>query len=196
MKTTRSLFLGAVAALLALPAAAAPITWTIDTAHAVAGFTVKHLSVTKVRGELGAVTGTVIYDAADPTKSSIDATIDVKGVTTHNDGRDKHLNSPDFFDTAKFPTATFKSTSVTKAGDGKLTVVGNLTLHGVTKPVTLAVEGPAAEQAHPMMKGTFVSAFSATTTIKRKDFGVSYGPDAMVSDDVQVELDIEVDRKG
>lgn len=196
MKLYRSLFPGALAALLSVPAFAAPTTWIIDPAHSVAGFSVKHLLVSTVRGELGTVSGTVTYDPADPTKTVIDATIDVKTLSTHNDGRDKHLNSPDFFDTAKFPTATFKSTSVTKAGDGKLTVVGNLTLKGVTKPITLEVDGPAPEQAHPMKKGSFVSGASATGTLDRKDFGVSYGADSMVSDKVQLQLDVELDRKG
>jgi len=195
MKMTRSLFVAAVAALLSLPAAAAPITWTIDGAHSAAGFSVKHLMVSTVRGELGAISGTVVYDAADLAKSSVEATIDVKGITTHNEKRDQHLNSPDFFDTAKFPTATFKSTSITKSGEGKLTIVGNLTLHGVTKAVTLEVEGPAPEQAHPMMKGTFVSGFTAKGKINRKDFGINYGPNSVLSDEVPVELDIEVDRK-
>lgn len=192
---TRSLFVAGAIALLSLPVLAAPVTWTIDTAHSRAGFAVKHLLVSNVRGELGPISGTIVYDAADPSKSTVDATIDVKGVTTQNEKRDTHLHSADFFDTEKFPTATFKSTSVTKGADGKLTIVGNFTLRGVTKPVTLEVEGPAAEQAHPMMKGTFVTAFSAKTKLNRKDFGVSYGPNSVVSDDVAVDLDIEADRK-
>ncbi len=198
MKISRFL-VAAAAALLSLPAVAAPTAWTIDTAHSTAGFTVKHLAVSKVHGELGPVTGTVNFDKADPSKSTVEASIDVTNLSTQNEKRDGHLKSPDFFDAAKFPTATFKSTSVTKAGEGHWTVVGNLTLHGVTKPVTLDVEGPAAEQPHPMMKGTTVSAFSATGKINRKDFSVGTGNfagDAIVSDEVQIQLDVEVNRKG
>ncbi len=195
MKTTRSLFLGAAAALLAAPAFAAPTTWTIDAAHSSSNFSIRHLGVSTVRGELGTTTGTVVFDPAAPEKSTIDATIDVKAISTHNEKRDAHLNSPEFFDTAKFPSATFKSTSVAKGANGHFTVVGNLTLHGVTKAVTLDVEGPAPEQASPMAKGVFVSGFVANTILKRADFGLTYGG-ALLGDDVKVELDIEVNRKG
>jgi polyisoprenoid-binding protein YceI len=194
MKITRSLFLVAAAALLSVPAFAAPTTWAIDPAHSSANFSIKHLGVSTVRGELGTTTGTVVYDAAAPEKSTIEATIDVKSISTHNEKRDQHLNSPELFDTAKFPTATFKSISVVKGAAGHFTVTGNLTMHGVTKSVVLDVEGPAAEQAHPMMKGTFVSGFTATTTIKKEDFGITYGG-PMLGSDVKVELDIEVNRK-
>ena len=196
MTSFRSLFLASLVSLLALPVVAAPTVWTIDGAHSSASFTVKHLSLSTVHGELGTISGSVSFDAADLAKSSIEATIDVKSISTHNEKRDAHLNSPDFFDTAKFPTATFKSTSITKSGEGKLTIVGNLTLHGVTKAVTLEAEGPAAEQKHPMIPNTLVTAFSAKGKINRKDFGVSYGPNAVLSDEIPVELDLEANRKG
>ena len=193
MKTFRPLLAVAALALAALPAAAAPNTYSIDTAHSSAGFAVTHLSISTVRGELGPVTGTVTFDPADATKTVIDASIDVNGVSTQNEKRDTHLKSPDFFDVAKFPKATFKSTSVTKSGD-ELKIEGDLTLHGVTKKVTLTGKA-SAEVAHPMMKGTFVIAFSATTKINRKEFGVAYGPDAVVSDNVDVTISVEGDRK-
>ena len=194
MNITRSFFLAAAVVLVSVPAFAAPVTWTIDPAHSSSNFSIKHMAVSTVRGELGTTTGTIVYDAAAPEKSTIEASIDVKTISTHNEKRDQHLNSLELFDTAKFPTATFKSISVAKGAAGHWAVTGNLTMHGVTKSVVLDVEGPAAEQAHPMMKGTFVSGFIATTTIKKEDFGLTYGG-PMLGSDVKVELDIEVNRK-
>jgi polyisoprenoid-binding protein YceI len=187
----------AAAAALALPAVAAPVTYQIDSSHSSASFTVKHMVVSKVRGELGPIKGTVVYDAADVGKSSVEAEIDVTAINTRDEKRDGHLKSPDFFDTAKFPKATFKSTKVEKGGAG-LKVSGDLTLHGVTKPVVLEVELPAGEQVKADW-GVAKSGTTATTTLNRKEFGVSWSAvvdsgGAVVGDDVKVELDVELNR--
>jgi len=141
-------------------------TWTIDKNHAEVNFQIRHAGVSTVRGSIGGVTGTVVWDEKDLSKASVTATIDTTTVNTNNDARDKHLKSPDFFNIEKFPTMTFKSTSVTRA-DGKLKVTGDLTLAGVTKSVTLDVDGPTApvKGAHGLVTG-----FSATGSVKRSDF--------------------------
>src|SRR6267142_6596666 len=129
-------------AAMALQATAATTTWQIDPAHTAAQFAVKHLMISTVRGEFKGVTGTVNWDDADITKSTIDVTIETKTVTTGEEKRDQHLKSPDFFDVEKFPSMTFKSKKVESAGAEKLKVTGDLTIHGVTKEVVLNVEGP------------------------------------------------------
>ena len=178
-----------LAALLAVPALAAE-TFKIDPAHTETGFTVKHLLISNVRGQFGKTEGVVVYDEADPSRSRVEATIDVASVNTRDEKRDGHLKSPDFFDVAKYPTITFKSTKVEKAGAGALKVTGNLTMKGVTKQVVLDVAGPSAEVKDPY--GNVRRGLSATTELNRKDFGVSYGPDAMVSDLVKVQIDAEL----
>ncbi len=177
-------------ALVALPAfALAGDTWNIDTSHTQAGFTVKHFMISSVRGDFDKTTGTVVLDEADVTKSTVEATIDAASVSTRDQKRDTHLRSPDFFDTARFPTITFKSTKVEKAGEG-LKVTGDLTMRGVTKAVVLDVTGPTKEIKDPY--GLSRRAVSATTKLNRKDFGVSYGPDAVVSDAVTITIEAEL----
>ena len=187
----------ALTAALALPAAAAPITYQIDTSHSVAAFSVRHLMVSNVRGELGAVTGTVVYDKDDVSKSTVEATIDVKAINTRDEKRDAHLKGDEFFDVAKHPTITFKSTKVEKAGD-KLKVSGELTMRGVTKPVTLDVEVPGAEVGVKAW-GVLKTGTSAVTVVNRKEFGISFGAltdngGAMVGDEVKVNLELELNR--
>ena len=116
----------------------------MDTGHSAAGFSVKHLMVSTVRGTLGPVKGTIDYDGKSLDSVKADITIDVSGINTGNESRDQDLKSADFFDVAKFPTATFKSKRVEAAGAGKFKLIGDLTMHGVTKEVTLTVEGPSA----------------------------------------------------
>ena len=182
-------------ALLALSAAPALATeWKIDPSHSGAQFRVKHLGITNVDGVLGPITGTIHIDDKDVTKSSVEVSIDVTQISTQNAQRDGHLKSPDFFDVAKFPTATFKSTKVEKAGKGKLKVAGDLTMHGVTKPVVLSVEGPSA-QVKDMMGMTRV-ALTATTKLNRKQWDLTWnkvltGGELLVSDEVGVTLPIE-----
>jgi len=167
-------------------------SWTIDPAHSSAEFQIRHLGVSNVRGSLTGLKGTVLLDEKDITKSSVNATIETSTVSTSNDARDKHLKSPEFFDVGKFPQMTFKSTSFSNAG-GKLQMIGDLTLNGVTKPVTLDVDGPAPPQKG--MGGRTVSGFSATGTLKRSDynFGVKYGP-PMIGDEVKFTIDVEIGK--
>jgi polyisoprenoid-binding protein YceI len=177
-------------ALVALPAFAfAADTWNIDPAHSQTSFTVKHLMISTVRGEFTKTTGKVVLDEANITRSTVEATIDIASVSTREEKRDTHLKSPEFFDAAKFPTMTFKSTKVEKHGDG-LKVTGDLTMHGVTKPVVLDVTGPTKEIKDPW--GLARRGVSATGKVNRKDFGVSYGPDAVVSDLVTITIDAEI----
>ena len=184
------LITAALAALLALPALAAD-SFKIDTSHSQASFTVKHLLISNVRGEFGKTEGVVVLDEADPSKSKVEAIIDVASVNTRDEKRDAHLKNGDFFDVAKFPTITFKSTKVEKSAEG-LKVTGDLTMKGVTKSVVLDVAGPTAEVKDPW--GNAKRGASATTTINRKDFGVSYGPDAIVSDLVKIQIDVELTK--
>jgi len=183
----------AVAALAPALAWADSSTWNIDTSHTEAGFSVRHLVISTVKGAFGKTTGTVKLDPADLTKSSVDATIDVSSINTRNDDRDKHLRSPDFFDTAKFPSITFKSTKVEKAGDG-LKVTGDLTMKGVTKPVVLTVAGPTGEVKDPW--GNTRRGLQASGKINRQDFGVTWskvieaGP--VVGDEVTISIDAEL----
>ena len=183
------------AALLPALALAAPSTYKPDPAHSTVGFSVKHLVVTTVRGTFAKYDVTIAVDDADVTKSSVEATIDANSIDTREPKRDGHLKSPDFFDTAKYPTLTFKSTKVEKAGAG-LNVTGDLTLHGVTKPVVLAVT------MTPDIKGMgdVRRAFSATTKIDRKDFGLNWNKaieaTPIVSDEVTIELELETVKGG
>lgn len=184
----------AALALAAGPALAQTSTWKIDGSHTHASFSVKHLVISNVRGEFGKTEGTLTLDEADVTKSRVEATIDVASLDTREPKRDEHLRSPDFFDVAKFPKMTFRSTKVERAGEGKLKVTGDLTLRGVTRPVVLDVAGPTAEIKDPW--GNARRGVSATATINRKDFGVAWsklieaGP--VVGDEVKIELEAEL----
>ncbi len=185
-------------AALAFSSLTLAATWDIDTSHASAGFTVKHLGVTNVNGQLGAVTGKVELDEKDITKSKVDAVIDVKGIDTHFEKRDGHLKSADFFDVEKFPTATFKSTKIEKVTDNKLKVTGDLTMHGVTKPVTLDTE-LSGEVKNPF-SGANTRALTATGIINRQDFGLTWksGPAEavkVVGDDVKLTIEAEISKK-
>jgi polyisoprenoid-binding protein YceI len=191
----RTLFALAATALLAPALSAAAQTWTIDSAHSQSSFAVRHLMVATVRGDFGKTTGTVEYDGKNLASVKVNATIDVNTVNTREQKRDDHLRSADFFDVAKFPTMTFVSKRAEAAGQGKFKLVGDLTMKGVTKEVVLDVEGPTAP-----IKGargeTRVGA-TATTTINRKDFGVTWnraldGGGVVVSDEVQVTIDLSL----
>jgi polyisoprenoid-binding protein YceI len=190
----RRIFTAALSALLltGVSAFAQNSTWTIDPNHAQVNFAIKHMQVSTVRGSISSVTGNVIWDEKDPTKSSVEATINTTTLTTNNEKRDGHLKSPDFFNVEKFPTMTFKSTAVTGA-PGKLQVVGDLTLAGVTKSVTLDVDGPTPPQKG--MGGKLVTGFSATGKLKRSDFnfGSKFG-EPMLGDEVQFTIDVEAGK--
>jgi polyisoprenoid-binding protein YceI len=187
--------IAAVVASLATPARAA--TWDIDVAHSNVGFVVKHLVIAKVRGNFKSYSGKVVIDEKDPSKSSVEVKIDPASIDTDNAKRDDHLRSPDFFDVAKFKDLTFKSTKIEKLPDGKLKIAGNLTMHGVTKSVVLDAEGPSPELKDP--GGNPHIAFSASTTIKRADFGLTWNKaiegGSVVGEDVRIEIDIELFNK-
>jgi polyisoprenoid-binding protein YceI len=186
----RLAFVTGILALAAPLALAQTSTWTNDPAHSGIEFSVRHGGVSNVHGRFGKVTATIALNDADITKSSVQATIDVAGLSTGQEPRDNHLKTDAFFDVGKFPTATFTSTSVAKGGSG-LTVTGNLTLHGITRPVTLDVEGPSPPT--PGMDHKPHSGFSATTTISRTAFGIGTSfPTVMVGDDAKLTIDLEV----
>jgi len=185
--------LAGVLSLAAPLAFAQTSTWVPDKAHSGVDFSILHLSLSKVRGHFGNIGGSIVMNDADITKSTVNVTIDVTTVDTGVAARDSDLKGPNFFDAAQFPTATFVSTSVAKSGGG-LTITGNLTLHGVTKPVTLNVEGPTGP-VQGMDKKQH-QGFSGTTTISRTAFGIAAKfPSAVVGDDVQLTFDLDVAKQ-
>jgi polyisoprenoid-binding protein YceI len=191
----RRIFTAALSVLLlsGVNAFAQSNTWTIDKNHSQVNFQVRHMGVSNVRGSISGVTGTIVWDEKDPSKSSVEDTIDVTTMTTQTAQRDQHLKSPDFFNVEKYPTITFKSTKITTA-NGKLQVTGDLTLAGVTKSVTMDVDGPSAPIKG--QGGKLVTGLSATGVIKRSDFnfGPKFAP-PMIGDDVQFTIDIEAGRQ-
>jgi polyisoprenoid-binding protein YceI len=184
-----------VASVLAQPPG--PSTWTIDPGHSAARFSVKHMMVSTVRGTLGKVMGTIEYDGKTVESIKADVTIDLATINTDNDSRDKDLKSPDFFDIAKYPTVKFKSKRVQADGQGKFKMVGDLTMHGVTKEVTLSVEGPspALKQGPDLRAGA-----SATMTLDRREWGLLYNRAVelapIVGDEIQVQIDVEATKRG
>jgi polyisoprenoid-binding protein YceI len=185
------------AALLAPALALADATpYKIDGAHTHASFTVRHLVISNVRGEFGKTEGVVAIDDADLSRSKVEASIDITSIDTREPKRDEHLKSADFFDAAKFPTMTFKSTKVEKAGEGKLKVTGNLTLKGVTRPVVLEVVGPTKEIKDPW--GNVKRGVSVSGKINRKDFGMTWGgvieAGPVVGDEVAIEIEAELTK--
>lgn len=183
-----------VFAAVAAVAPAAADVWQIDSAHSSAQFSVTHLMISTVRGEFGKTSGTIDYDGKDVASIKVDATIDAATINTHEEKRDGHLKSPDFFDVAKYPTLTFKSKKVVAGTGGGFQLVGDLTMRGVTKEVTLDVAAPS--KVIKGMRGESRVATSATTKINRQDFGVKWnanldGGGVVVSDTVAITLDIE-----
>ena len=186
----RLTLLTGILALAAPLALAQTSTWTSDPAHSEVDFSVSHLTVSNVHGRFGHVNASIAYNEADVTRSTVNATIDVSGLDTGEDERNNHLKSPDFFDIAATPTATFTSTSVAKSDNG-LTINGNLTVHGVTKPVVLHAEGPRGPA--PGMDHKPHAGFSATTTLKRTDFGIGAKfPAAVVGEEVKLDIELEI----
>ncbi len=189
-----------VAALLAvatLPSAAQVTTWQIDSAHSAAQFSVKHMMISTVRGGFQKVSGTVQLDEKDITKSTVDVAIDATTIDTREPRRDADLKSANFLEVEKYPTITFKSKSVSTAGEGRLKITGDLTIHGVSKEVVLDVEGPspAIKMGNNLRRGAY-----ATTKINRQDFGVKWsrtldGGGMVVSDEVNITLDVEFVQK-
>lgn len=185
----------AVCMTLALPALSSATTWTIDPDHSNVGFKVRHLMVSNVKGSFEKHTGTVDINDKDITKSKVEVSIDTNSINTNVQKRDEHLRSADFFDVAKYPTMTFVSKKVAKAGKDKLKVTGDLTLHGVTKTVVLDVEGPSKESKDPW--GNTRKGATATTKINRKDFGLVWNAaletgGVAVGEEITITLEIEM----
>jgi polyisoprenoid-binding protein YceI len=178
-------------------AAAAVTTWEIDPAHSHAQFKVRHLMISNVKGEFTKLSGTVKIDSADLTQSSVEVTVDAASISTRDPQRDGHLKSPDFFHVEHHPAISFKSTKITRT-DGGLELTGNLTIRGVTKPVTFEVDGPTPETKDPW--GNVRRGVEATTTIDRKDFGLTWNAaletgGVMVGDKVTITVDAELIKK-
>ena len=168
--------------------------WNIDPAHTVAEFKVKHMMIANVKGHFAKVSGVLIRDESDPTNDRVEATIEAASLHTRDEQRDAHLKSADFFHVEKFPTLHFKSTGVKVAGEGELSVEGDLTIHGVTRKVRFAVEGPTPPAKDPW--GNTRIGLSATTKISRKDFGLTYNAaletgGVLVGDEVTITLDAQ-----
>jgi polyisoprenoid-binding protein YceI len=187
-----------VTALVATPLAAqnAPETWAVDKSHSRASFKVRHL-MANFTGEFRDLDGTIHIDRAKPENSSVEFTIQTASISTGNDNRDNHLKSPDFFDAAKYPTITFKSTSIKPKSKNEFDVTGDFTMHGVTKRITVPVEflgfgkGP---------RGGETAGFSIATVLNRKDYGVEWNRTLdegglLLGDDVKVSIELEVNKK-
>jgi polyisoprenoid-binding protein YceI len=184
-----------LAAALTVSSFAFASTWDIDSAHANATFKIKHMTVSTVQGNLGAISGVLTLDDGDVTKSSVNAKIDVKGINTNQTKRDEHLRSPDFFEVEKYPTMSFVSKSITKVDDTHIKVTGDLTIKNTTKSVTL--DGELSKEALNPMSKAKTRGFSATTTIARKDFGLNFNAPLetgglLLGEDVQVAIEAEL----
>jgi polyisoprenoid-binding protein YceI len=177
-----------LAGLAGFRAVAQTQTWYLDPAHSAAQFSVRHLGISTVRGTFTKVGG-VLEDSPDPSKASVHVTIDASSVDSRVEMRDKDLRGDHFFDVAKYPTITFQSKKVEPAGEGKLKVLGDLTIHGVTKEVVLDVDGPTAPVKDP--RGNSHRGVSATTTINRQDYGMTQ-MSGMIGDQVAIQLDVEL----
>ena len=169
-------------------------TWNIDPVHSVAEFKVKHMMISNVKGQFTNLKGSVTLNEADIMRSQVEASIDATSINTRDPQRDGHLKSADFFDVEKYPALSFKSTRIGRAGDGELKVAGDLTIHGVTRPVVFHVEGPTAPGKDPW--GNTRIGLSATTKVNRKDFGLTWNAaletgGILVGDEVTITLDVQ-----
>jgi polyisoprenoid-binding protein YceI len=172
-------------------------TWKLDGSHSTAAFSVRHMMITNVKGEFQKLEGTVSFDPAKPEATSVEVTIDAGSINTREEKRDAHLKSADFFDVETHPNLTFKSKSLRRADKGGLEIVGDLTMRGTSREVVLAVEGPTAEHTDPW--GNTRIGASATTTIKRSDWGMGWNSvleagGVLVSDEIKIELDVSLVR--
>jgi polyisoprenoid-binding protein YceI len=198
LKTAQRTFIvSAITLLASLPVFAQTSTWNIDPAHSNAQFTVRHLGISNVTGSFTKVAGTVTLNEQDITQSQVSASIDVNSIDTRVEARDKDLKSPHFFEVEKYPTIEFKSKRIVSSG-GKLQVIGDLTIHGTTREVTLDVDGPTPALTDPW--GNLRRGISGTTTINRKDFNLTYNNtlksgEAMIGDTVKIQIDAEITKK-
>ena len=192
--------IGAVSAIVllaSLSALAQTSTWNIDPAHSTAQFTVRHLAISNVTGSFTKVTGSVTLNDQDIAQSQVLASIDVSSVDTRVEARDKDLKSPNFFDVEKYPTIEFKFKRIASSG-GKLQLIGDLTIHGTTREVTLDVDGPTPALTDPW--GNSRRGISATTAINRRDFNLVYNKllgtgAAVVGDNIKIQIDAEIVKK-
>lgn len=178
-------------AAFAAAAPAATSTWQIDPNHSTAQFVVRHLGISNVQGDFTKVSGTIVLDDQDISKSNVTAAIDASSVDTRVTMRDNDLKSANFFDVVKYPTMTFQSTKIWSSGNGTAKMTGNLTIHGVTKEVTFDVTGPSA----PVNTMGVRRGVEATTSISRKDFGITADA-GIVGDDVKITIDAEMTQAG
>jgi polyisoprenoid-binding protein YceI len=190
--------LAGLASALSVPVGAATSNWQIDPQHSSAQFAVRHMAISTVRGAFSKVSGTLMLDDKDITKSSVEVSIEVSAVDTREPDRDKDLRSERFFDVAHYPTMTFKSKRVEQIAPGKLKVTGDLTIRGTTKEVVLDVDGPTAPVKDPW--GNQRLAAMATTKINRQDYGVKWNATldnggVVVGDDVNITIDVELIQK-
>lgn len=181
-----------------LPALAQAADWQIDSSHSAAQFSVRHMMVSTVRGQFGKMTGSVRFDPKEPAAASVEVVVDVSSIDTRDPKRDAHLKGADFFDVQKFPAIAFKSKRVEAAGAGRLKLIGDLTLRGVTREVSFDVDGPTPE-IKDARGGARVGA-TATTRISHNDFGMTWNRaleagGVTVSDEVAITIDIELTRK-
>jgi polyisoprenoid-binding protein YceI len=174
---------------------AKPTEWKIDPAHSAAHFSVRHLMISNVRGEFTKMSGSALINAIDPTKSSVDITIEAASVNTREPQRDEHLRSADFFDVAKYPTLTFRSKRIEPLGAEEFKLTGDLTIHGVTKEVTLAIEGPTPSIKDPW--GNVRAGITGSAKVNRKDFGLVWNAlteagGVVVGDEVKITIEAEL----
>lgn len=198
MKNWMSRILIALVLTIAVPLAASADTWQIDPVHTSIVFTVPHMTISSVRGQFDKFAGTITVTGRDPASASIDVTIDTASIDTRSVDRDADLKSANFLDVAKYPTMTYKSKKVEALGGGKYKVIGDLTLHGVTRPVTLAVDVPGPPIKDPW--GNERAGASATTKISRKAFGLTWDKlieagGAVVGNEVSISIDVEAVKK-
>lgn len=185
---------GAIQMATSTQSPASITTWKLDPAHSSADFKVKHMMISNVKGSFTGLSGNLYENPADPTLSTVEASIDIATITTGDSQRDAHLKSADFFDATQYPTMTFKSTSVKPNGDGGYNVTGDLTLHGATRQQVFVVEGPSTPAKDPW--GNTRIGLSATAKISRKDYGLTWNAPLetggiLVGEDVHITLEAQ-----
>jgi len=184
--------------VLAIPVLTYTATWQMDPDHSSFQFKIRHLTVSNVKGDFSKLKGVVMIDDQDIARLKIEVFIDAASVNTGHAQRDEHLRGPDFFDVIKYPTITFLSKKVIKADTDRLKVVGDLTIHGVTREITVDVEGPTPEVKDPW--GNFRRGATATTKINRRDFGLTWNKvldtgGLVVGEEVNIYVEVELVRK-
>lgn len=170
------------------------MAWQIDTSHSEIQFTVRHMMISKVRGNFASFSGNIELDENNPAAAAVDVTVDIASIDTRDEQRDGHLRSADFFDVETYPQAHFRSTNVERIGDKKAKVTGDLTLHGVTKPIILDVEYEGMAKS-PW--GTYSAGFTASTKLNRKEWGLSWNQaletgGVLVGEEVTINVEVEL----